>query len=147
MEHCTRCREAWFKMNLRDDICARYHRIDRQRKPEEPFLFNSDNSLGPGSLANLPALTQVEEMLIARVYVFIEIRQIRGAQYKYKSHIVNSLRDIGKVYNSLPLLSRDLEIVLFRPLNTFQNPRLNRQFIKDFRVRQNVVCRWLEFLR
>jgi hypothetical protein len=62
-------------------------------------------------------LTQIKEMLIARVYVFIKIRQIRDVQYKYKGHIANFLRDIGKVYDNLPLLFRDLKIVFFRPTN------------------------------
>jgi hypothetical protein len=32
---------------------------------------------------DLPELTQIEEMLIARVYPFVEIRSIRGQQYRW----------------------------------------------------------------
>jgi hypothetical protein len=72
------------------------------------------------------SLTQIEKMLIARVHVFIKIRQIRSVQYKYKSHITNFLRNTSKIYDSLPLLSRDLKIIFFRFTNAEQNPYLNR---------------------
>jgi hypothetical protein len=88
---------------------------------------------------HLLVLTQVEEMLIARVHVFLEVRQIRGQQYKYIGHVINFLRDIGTVYRKLPLLPRDLEIVLLRPTNSSTNPRLQRQFARDFRVRRQAI--------
>jgi hypothetical protein len=92
--------------------------------------------MDPGDMPDLPVLTQVEEMLIARVHVFMEVRQVRGQQYKYKGHVVNFLRDTGRVYNKLPLLPSDLEVILLRPSNSSTDPRLNRQFIRDFRVRR-----------
>ncbi|KAH0826840.1 hypothetical protein AYO21_07253 [Fonsecaea monophora] len=101
---------------------------------------------GPGH-PSLPELTQIEEMLIARVHVTIEVRQVRGAQYRYKGHICNFLRDTGLIYSKLPLLPRDLELVLLRPPNADANPLLNRQFRRDFRVRQRAIREWLQFLR
>ena len=71
----------------------------------------------------------------------------RGQQYKYTGHVINFLRDIGKVYRKLPLLPQDLEIVLLRPANSSANPRLQRQFIREFRVRREAVSVWLEYLR
>ncbi|KAI8396355.1 hypothetical protein FOFC_20902 [Fusarium oxysporum] len=50
------------------------------------------------------AVRRHEEMLIARVHVFVNVMQVRGQQYKYRGHIVHFLRDVGKVYSQLPLL-------------------------------------------
>jgi len=40
----------------------------------------------------------VEEMLIARVHVYVQVMSIRGAQFKYAGHVVSFLRDVGTVY-------------------------------------------------
>ena len=77
-EYCIRCREKWFNMSLGDDgVCLRCSRVDKKRLANEPFLYCDENHLDPGDIiASLPELTQIEEMLIARVHVFIEIRQV-----------------------------------------------------------------------
>lgn len=97
--------------------------------------------------SSLPELTSVEEMLIARVHVFIEVRQVRGQQFKYKGHVVNFLQNTGHIYDTLPLLPKDLDIVLIRPSNASGNPFLDRQFRRDYRVRKSAVQAWLLFLR
>ncbi|PVH91078.1 hypothetical protein DM02DRAFT_468628, partial [Periconia macrospinosa] len=87
----------------------------------------------------LPPLTQVEEMLIARVHCHVEVRMIRGAQFKYKGHVINFLNKTAKIYNVLPLLPSDLEIILLRPAGYKNNERMSRQFRKDYRVRRSVI--------
>ncbi|EED14419.1 hypothetical protein TSTA_106280 [Talaromyces stipitatus ATCC 10500] len=78
-EECGRCQEQWFKMKLRDGVCDRCRRVDRGQMI---FLYSPGNNMDPGDVpAFLPELTQTEEMLIARVHVHMEIRQIRGQQY------------------------------------------------------------------
>jgi hypothetical protein len=129
----------------RDSVCARCQRADKGK--EDVFLYGTANNMDPGEMPDLPELSQVEEMLIARVHVFIEVRQVRGQQYKYKGHIVNFLRDTGRVYNTLPLLPNDLDIVILRPSNTSADPRMQRQFVRDFKVRRGAVLQWLLFLR
>jgi hypothetical protein len=62
-------------------------------------------------------LTQVEEQLIARVHVHVDVCLFRGQQYKYKGHVINFLRDVGRIYNQLPLLPKDLDIIILRPAN------------------------------
>ena len=104
--------------------------------------------MDPGEFnLDLPSLTKVEQMLISRVHVFIELRRVRGQQYKYSGHIINFLRDTGRVYNRLPLLPYYLDVVILKPINTLDNPCLNRQFFKDFRVRRQAVQSWLAFLK
>jgi hypothetical protein len=144
MDMCLRCREGWFNMKLKEGVCERCLRNDRDREIQ---LFGFNNNMDPGDMPDLPVLTQIEEMLIARVHVFVEVRQVRGQQYKYSGHVVNFLRNTGKIYDKLPLLPPDLEMVLLRPSNTASNPRLNRQFVHDFKVRRDNIVRWLHFLR
>jgi hypothetical protein len=140
MEECNVCHEKWFNIGVRGGICARCRYRDRKRAEDEPDLFSKENFMDPGSVPrHLQPLTQVEEQLIARVHVHVEVRQVRGQQFKYTGHVINFLRDVGKVYKKLPLLPQDLEIVLLRPANSSANPRLQRQFERDFRVHWRVI--------
>jgi hypothetical protein len=118
LTHCTRCKETWFNNNVVAGICKKCRTSrDKAKKDDEPFLMSIENSMDPGRAAppHLPKLTEVEELLIARVHVIVEVHQIRGAQYRYSGHVCNFLRDVGKVYNKLPILPKDLEIVLLKP--------------------------------
>lgn len=76
MEYCPRCREQWFDVRLsKDGICTRYERLDGKKEAAEPYLFSFENDLDPGDIDHdLPVLTSIEEMLIAQVHVFIEVR-------------------------------------------------------------------------
>jgi len=66
-------------MRLKDRICRRCIDKDRKKADDAPFLLSRENMIDPGDIpAYLLQLTQIEEMLIARVYVSIEVRQIRG---------------------------------------------------------------------
>ena len=100
--------------------------------------------------AHLPILTQTEEMLIARAHVHVQVRRIRGHQYKYSGHTVNFMQDNMKLYDRLPLLPANLDIVLLRPSsrNTTdrEQPLLECQFERDFRVRRSAILIWRQFL-
>ena len=62
-----------------DAVCRRCLLKD---KDKEPFLMSDDNEMDPGEVpAHLLALSQVEEMLIARVHLHLEAKRIRGLQY------------------------------------------------------------------
>lgn len=37
--------------------------------------------MDPGDAPDLPELTEIEEQLIARVHVAVQVRQVRGQQY------------------------------------------------------------------
>ena len=54
---------------------------------------------------------------------------------------------VGRVYDQLPLLRQDLDIVLLRPAQTNEVPQLRRQFVRDYRVRRHAIIKWLDFLR
>ena len=52
-----------------------------------PSLFSKSNKLNLGSASSfLPILTAVEELLIARIYIYLQVIHIRG-QYYYIGHV------------------------------------------------------------
>ena len=51
------------------------------------------------------------------------------------------------MYNQLPLLPRELNIILLRPANTSSHASLSRQFTRQFRVRRQPIAVWLDYLR
>jgi hypothetical protein len=87
------------------------------------------------------------KMLIARVHLFMEVRRVRGAQYKYTGHVINFLRETTRVYAKLPLLPHDLDVVVLRPANANTDGRPRRQFMRDFRVRVAPIRQWLIHLK
>ncbi|KAK8912669.1 hypothetical protein VCV18_012348 [Metarhizium anisopliae] len=149
MEYCSRCRECWFQMEIDyEGICSRCYRKDEKRGPDEPYFFSAENHLDFGPVpTRLPELTPTEEALVARVHVHVNIMLVRGQQYKYRGHVVHFLREVGLVYNQLPLLPRELNTVLLRPANTSSHANLSRQFTRQFRVRRQAVMIWLDYLR
>lgn len=151
MEMCSRCDKKWFRLKLtQQGVCEDCVRVDKDvpGTEDEPFLYTHANSMDPGPMPHiLPELSQVEEMLIARMHCFVEVRQVHGQQYKYRGHICNFLTNAGKIYNTLPLLPEDLQIIIIRPKNFKDDERTANQFRNDFKVRKDAIKRWLLYLR
>ena len=58
------------------------------KDPTLPPLFSESNRLNLGPIPGfLPILTAVEELLITRVYIHLQVIHIRGQQYRYTGHI------------------------------------------------------------
>jgi hypothetical protein len=57
------------------------------------------------------------------------------------------LNNTAKVYNVLPLLPEDLDIIIIRPKGWRTDPRMANQGRKDFKVRKAVIKTWLLYLR
>ncbi|EAQ89410.1 hypothetical protein CHGG_06029 [Chaetomium globosum CBS 148.51] len=130
-----------------DGVCKRCHQKDDKKRADEPFLYSAENHLDFGEMPDsLPILHPAEEMVISRVHVAVNVFTVRGQQYKYRGHVVHFLRDVGKVYDELPLLPKDLDIVILRPSGSEADPAMDRQFRKRFRIRRRVVATWLRFL-
>jgi len=114
METCTRCKARWFDMKLKAGICHTCAMKDKGR--QTVHLLSAENNMDPGIVpAHLPALTQVEEMVIARSHVQMMIKRYRGHQYHYTSHCVSFTQEIVKTVNILPNLLEELDIILLRP--------------------------------
>ncbi|EAQ85210.1 hypothetical protein CHGG_09224 [Chaetomium globosum CBS 148.51] len=145
MQRCLRCKEQWFDVKLMaDGVCKRCHDKDDKKRQDEPFLLSAENKLDFGAVPpELPQLEPLEELFIARVHVSVNVR---GQQYKYRGHVVHFLRDVGKVYSELPLLSKDLDIVILRPRGSEGVEQMDRQFRNRFRVCRAAVETWLRFL-
>jgi hypothetical protein len=68
MERCIRCNTRWFDMRLKDSVCYNCFRKDTGR--QTLYFFSAGNEMDPGIVpAYLLALSQIEEMVIARSYV------------------------------------------------------------------------------
>ncbi|KAJ6473604.1 hypothetical protein C8R47DRAFT_716414 [Mycena vitilis] len=65
----------------------------------------------PSCLKNL---TDMEEMLIARVKPVMQVRWTRGRQLCYKDHIINFKQDVSDIANKLPRLPEDVDMVIIR---------------------------------
>lgn len=134
-------------MDVKNGICRVCRRRDGSKPAGTADFFTAENHLDCGDIPeHLPELSQVEEMMIARVHVHVQVMCVRGQQYKYRGHVINFLRDIGKVYSQLPRLPEELDVIIVRPANTADNTYMQRQFRRDFRVRQAAIRIWLDFL-
>ena len=83
METCSRCNERWFQMHLAtqgDDIsvCKACVRDTKSLKYlSEPFLFSNTNNMDPGTVPkHLPTLTKVEEIIIAYIYIYLQVVRV-----------------------------------------------------------------------
>ena len=98
-------------------------------------MTKSGTSDLPFTPDNLLSLKEIEEILIAKAYIYVQIRQIKGQQFIYFGHTVNFMHYITKVYPKLPLLPSDLDIIILKPVlgsnnnNCAINQQLNRYVI------------------
>lgn len=65
----------------------------------------------------LQQLTQVEEMLIARVNPILQVTHARGGQYKYSGHTISFPQDITTIAKYLPRMISDLDILIVKRQN------------------------------
>ncbi|XP_059070441.1 uncharacterized protein LOC131860092 [Cryptomeria japonica] len=80
--------------------------------------FSSTNNLDPGEQPFvLKKLTQVEEMLIARVSPVLQVTHARGGQYKYFGHTISFPQDIFEIAKKLPRKLQDLEVLIIQRTN------------------------------
>ena len=85
METCSRCKERWFQMGLATEgdnigVCkACIKDADSLKYLTLPPLFSKSNGLNLGPIPSfLPILTVVKELLIARVYIYLQVIRIHG---------------------------------------------------------------------
>jgi len=62
--------------------------VNSLKDPALSSLFSEGNELNLGPVPGfLPILTAVEELLIARVYIYLQVVRVRGQQYRYTGHV------------------------------------------------------------
>jgi len=75
--------------------------------------FSVDNNMIPSQVPKeLQGLTQLEEMLIARVFPVISVYTKPGGQKAYKGHCINFSQDIQELANSLPRYPNQLPVIV-----------------------------------
>ncbi|SMR46493.1 unnamed protein product [Zymoseptoria tritici ST99CH_1E4] len=95
--------------------------------------------MDPGDVPpELPTLTTIEEIVIAKVQVLMQVFIVRGQQFKYRGHVVNFLAKNAKIFRRLPQLPKNLDIVLLRPVQKEggSDDRTRQQFTKEFKIRR-----------
>jgi hypothetical protein len=152
METCNTCNRCWFDLKVFQNECevCRKERQHFSGLPDWVPLYGAANNMDPGLMPpELPTLIRTEEMLLARVHVFIEVRQYRGVQYKYRGHVCHFAVNSGRVFSRLPVLPQDLDILILKPPPVIgeDEDAINRQFRKDWKVRRHVVVQWLLHLK
>lgn len=81
----------------------------------------------------------MEDMLIARVKSYMQVRWTKGRQLCYKDHIVNFRQDITEIAMRLPRLPEETDIVIIRK----EDVDLSRHV--DFTVRREKVKAALQY--
>ena len=109
---CEVCHEAWplsSKGKKRSPyMCSRCSRDKNGVKK-----FSSQNGMIPSQVPNeLQGLTQLEEMLIARVFPVISVYTKPGGQKAYKGHCINFSQDIQELANSLPRNLSEMPVIV-----------------------------------
>lgn len=115
---------------------ATFNRCNACTKIANKFTHLNNMNPRPVPLV-LIDLTPTEQMLIARVHPVLRVYKLKAAggagQYKYKGNIINVEQDIQSLATSLPLLPRDLNIILIRRagMNCYEDFRVRRYKIQD----------------
>lgn len=140
IEACKCCREYWFSIQLKDSICHACFLRDTDNKT--PFLISVDNKIDPGELpGHLPELIQVEEIIIACIYIQILVYRYRRYQYYYSGYCISFIQNIVKTVDILPNLPSKLDIVLLQlPNGIIERDLYYRyQFQSNFQIRKGYV--------
>ena len=88
----------------------------------------------------LKGLSQLEEMLIARIYPLITVYTVKGGQRKGSKYVINFPQDLNRLAMQLPWLPSQVPLVVRR-----SNRSEGRHY--DFRVRRDKVQAALVWLR
>jgi hypothetical protein len=94
MELCPRCKDKWFLMNLSvDGICQPCHIYDNSHA-SQVFSYRR-------KWYNLGDIEVVEEILIARVSLHIQVYRVSGLQRQYSDHTVCFMQNIVRMVERL----------------------------------------------
>ena len=115
--------------------------------------FSEDNNQDPlldtPDYSRLPPLYPIEEMLIARIHVFMRYYYLKNGTVRYEGSVLNCEQDIDTIapFMSLPIDPKLLPIVIFRKEWRHKNRNNASCENKDFRVRRHAVSMWLRYLK
>ena len=108
-----------------------------------PKRFSLENNMDPGEVPEeLKDLSEIEEMLIARVFPVLSVYRLCGGQHGYHGNIINFSQNVGEFATHLPRGPSSLDVLIVRRENE-KNPGV----FKDFKIRRNKVARALWWLK
>ena len=94
-------------------------------------LFGEHNRLNPRPVPSLLLIfTAMEELLIVRIYVHLQIMYVRGQQHRYTGHVYCFGQNTLKTWRQLPRLPTELDILVVRPAAVKGGQYLSQQFTK-----------------
>lgn len=135
---CPVCKERFPSLVLVMGKCRRCY-----TEKISPNRFSNENNMDPGEVpAELQGLTEIEEMLIAKVFTVISVYRLRGGQYGYRGNVINFPQDVQGFVNRLPRCPSSLEILIVR-----RQSESNLASFRDFTVRRSKVACALFWLK
>jgi len=95
---CPVCNERFMSITLIKGECRRCHAEKSSTKK-----FSAENNMDPGEVPEeLKDLSEIEEMLIARVFPVLSVYRLRGGEHGYHGNVINFPNDVGEFGSSLP---------------------------------------------
>ena len=92
---CPVCNERIPSMSLVKGMCRRCY-----TEKKIPKKFSAENNMDLGDIPDeLKGLTEIEEMLIAQVFVVMTVYQLRGGQNGYRGNVINFRQDVQEFTN------------------------------------------------
>ena len=78
-----------------------------------PHKFSAENNMDPGNVPDeLQGMTEIEEMLIAKVFTVMSVYRLRGGQYGYRGNVINFPQDVERFTTQLPRDPSSLEVLI-----------------------------------
>lgn len=135
---CPTCNESFPSITLVKGECRRCH-----AEKASPKKFSAENNMDPGEVPDeLQDLTEVEEMLIARVFPVMSVYRLRGGQHGYRGNVINFPQDVQELAKKLPRHPSSLDVLVIR-----RQSASNSEAFRDFRVRRSKVVHALSWLK
>src|SRR4051794_38728929 len=124
---CPVCNESFPSIVLVVGECRRCY-----TEKASPKKFSAENNMDPGEVPEeLQGLSEIEEMLIARVFPVMSVYRLRGRQHGYRGNVINFPQDVEEFATHLPRHPSLLDVLVVR--RQFANDSTT---FRDFRVRR-----------
>ncbi|CAG8483324.1 16666_t:CDS:2 [Rhizophagus irregularis] len=134
---CPVCNERFPSIEIISGQCRRcYYDKNTVKK------FSADNNMDPGDVPEeLRDLTEIEEMLIARIFPIVSVYCLRGGQYAYRGNVINFPQNVEEFATQLPRNPSSLDVLIVRRKSA------NSLIYKNFTVHRTKVTRALCWLK
>ena len=99
--------------------------------------------MDPGEVPyELRDLSEIEEMLIVRVFPMISVYKLRGGQHGYRENVINFSQNVQEFVSKLPRHPSLLDVLVIR-----RQSADNSEAFRDFKVHRIKVAHALVWLK